>query len=483
MKTRSSNHVISLHVLLGLAIVLTEAVFLNFFGSAEIELALSSAVVTVALLIQLRFGIRRDAGTPADMVVFIFDWLFLDFAPKAQLLSMPQTLVNTSSVSVDTLAVTNLVCALFIVTFTVVYRYLMSHSGTNGAKEAAALATPKPFTAEAIGVAVFVCLVVVALAGPSAYKVSDAAITSPSTLIVNRFLLFLPSATLLILLNETVRSGRKWAFSRVCVIVLLVALVLITENPRTEKRNALGPIYIGILLVAFQSWFSSSTRRLLLLVLSMVVVFPASSILTHHNRTQSFSDISMSQFWDQIAEHYFSINYDSWANVYTSVEIVKVHGLQWGHQLIGALLFFVPSAVWTTKPYATGIFLANYLIANYSMWFTNLSAPLVGEGYLDFGYAGVVVYAGVLAMFVTLLNKFALRRDSWAAFPMAIYASVFLMIILRGSLMIALGFASGAFLSFCFASALLSLRPRPLPRRAERREIDADTPSVSGSGP
>jgi hypothetical protein len=32
------------------------------------------------------------------------------------------------------------------------------------------------------------------------------------------------------------------------------------------------------------------------------------------------------------------------------------------------------------------------------------------------------------------------------------------MIVLRGSLMIALGFAAAAFLAFCFASALLSMK-------------------------
>ena len=46
------------------------------------------------------------------------------------------------------------------------------------------------------------------------------------------------------------------------------------------------------------------------------------------------------------------------------------------------------------KPLATGIFLADYLIRNYSMWFTNLSAPLVAEGYLDFGPGGVVAVRG-----------------------------------------------------------------------------------------
>jgi len=37
------------------------------------------------------------------------------------------------------------------------------------------------------------------------------------------------------------------------------------------------------------------------------------------------SDVSLNQFSEQIADHYFSINYDSWANIYTAVEVVKVH--------------------------------------------------------------------------------------------------------------------------------------------------------------
>jgi hypothetical protein len=209
--------------------------------------------------------------------------------------------------------------------------------------------------------------------------------------------------------------------------------------------------------VAFQPWFASWTRRMLLLVGGMVVVFPAIAIFTH-NHQQTVADVSLTQMSEQLADHYFSINYDSWANIYTAVEIVKVHGMQWGHQLLGSLLFFVPSAVWSSKPLATGIFLADYLIANYSMWFTNLSAPLVAEGYLDFGPFGVVLYAAVAAFAVTRLNNMAMRSNQWVWFPMAVYGAVFLMIVLRGSLMIALGFASAAFLAFMVAAGLLSMK-------------------------
>jgi hypothetical protein len=460
MRARPAISFIGVKMSLALLIVLVEILFVSSLASAGVEFVFSSIAVTVALLLQLRFAVRTDAASPADMVVFIFSWLFLDLAPKLQLINMPQQLINTSSVVVDRVALTNLICALFMVGFTLFYGFLNRQSD-GAAKTPAAGAggsSPRAFTALAIGAAVIICIGVVGVAAPSAYASIDAGVSpSPATIVIKRCLLFLPSATLLILLHETVTSGRKLLFSRVCVLLVLLMLVLITENPYTEKRNALGPLYIAMLLVAFPLWFSRWNRRMMLLVGGMVLVFPAIAIFTH-NHQQTVSGVSSSQVFAQIADHYFSINYDSWANIYTAVEIVHAHGVQWGHQLLGALLFFVPSSLWESKPLATGIFIANYLIANYSMWFTNLSAPLIAEGYLDFGPIGVVVYAAVSAFAVVRLNGMAQRRGNLALYPMAIYGSVFLMLILRGSLMIALGYLTAAFLAFGAAYGLLSIK-------------------------
>jgi hypothetical protein len=458
MHTKPAPQLLGVKVLLALFIVLMEIIFINSLASAGMEFVFSSAAVTLALLIQLRFAVRPTAGSPADMVVFIFNWLFLDLAPKVQLMSMPQRLINTSTVAVDRVALTNLMCALFMLAFTLFYGFLSKRAEAAPPAGEAPAAPPQEFTAGAVGLAAVMCVCVVAIAAPSAYRaIEDAVAASPGSLAMKRCLLFIPSATLLILLNETVRSGRKLQFSRVCVLLLLLVLVLITENPYTEKRNALGPLYIALLLVAFPKMFSSWSRRMWLLVGGMVLIFPAITIFTH-NHQQSLGDVRLTQVSDSIADHYFSINYDSWANIYTATEIAGAHGVQWGHQLLGSLLFFVPSGVWSTKPLATGIFLADYLIANYSMWFTNLSAPLIAEGYLDFGLVGVILYAGVAACVVMLLNKMALRSNKWVSYPSAVYGAVFLMIVLRGSLMIALGFASAAFLAFWIASVTLSAK-------------------------
>ena len=486
MRAQAASHFNGIKAALALFIVLIEILFINSLASAGIEFILSSVAVTIALLIQLQFAVRPSAESPADMIVFIFNWLFLDLAPKLQLINMPQRLINTSTVVVDRVALTNLVCALFMIAFTLLYGVFtkrFENAPQKGARAAARIARqagtgrPQEFTAAAIGLALIICLAVVAVAAPSAYASAESAgAATPGSIIVKRCLLFLPSATLLILLNETVRSGRKLQFSRVCVLLLLLLLVFVSENPSTEKRNALGPLYIALLLVAFPVWFASWNRRMLLLVSGMVLIFPAITIFTH-NRTQSLGSVSMSQVVEQIGDHYYSINYDSWANIYTAVEVVQVHGMQWGHQLLGAVLFFVPSSIWSGKPLASGIFLADYLIANYSMWFTNLSAPLVAEGYLDFGTGGVLAYAAAMAFAVTGLNAMARRDGNWILFPLAVYGSVFLMLVLRGSLMIAVAYLVAAFLAFGAAYALLSLKLGV--RRVARRVAVQQSSAVS----
>ena len=457
-------------------IIVTEIVFLYFFTPVGLEYVLSSTAVTLAVLIQLRFGIREGAPTPADIVVFIFNWLFLDLAPKIQLISVSGILVNTSTVVPEQVLFTNLLCALFIATFTVMYA---SMSGRSRMETGAAgpVATRSQFGPIGVGLAVSICVVVVVALGRKAYTIGETPGISPMDMIVRKFLLFLPSATFLILLHETLRSGRKVLFSRTAVLLLLGILVAVTENPLTEKRNGLGPIYLSIIFVFLELYLRSRNRRLILLIASMVVVFPAITVFTH-NHGQVLNGVRIDAIVDTLKDHYFSTHYDAWANIYTTVEMVKRQGIHWGHQLSGGVLFFVPSSFWHAKPLATGIAIGNYLSANYSMWFTNLSAPLIAEAYIDFGTAGVVLYAVGLASLVTWMNRVAAAGQKWMVFPLTVYGAFFLMFALRGSLMIAFAYGSGGVLAFLAASAFLSTGSRRIGQRYFRAEAHPFLPAA-----
>ncbi len=466
-------------------IIITEIVFLYFMSSAGIEYVLSSVVLSLAVLLQLCFGIRKDAAVPADIVVFIFSWLFLDLSPKVQLLSSPRMLVNTSSVVASGVLITNLLCAVFIVAFIAVYALVHRPMAAEGAVD-----QPDPerqgaakFTPFGICLLLGICVVVVAILGRTPYQ-ADATVLapiSPSGMVIKKFLLFMPSAALLIYLNGMIQGRQKWVFSSLCVLSVLILLVAFTENPLTEKRNALGPVYLGLVFVAFRSRLQGLNGRLFLLVASMVLVFPAMTVMTHSHH-QFLHGVQLSAVVETLKDHYFSVNYDAWANTYTIVEMVGREGIGWGRQLLGDVLFFVPSSVWHTKPLATGIAVGNYLIMHHGGWFTNLSAPLPAEGYIDFGNVGAALYGAVLAIFVEWLNRLATDDSRAMAFPLAAYASLYLMFALRGSLMVAFAYGAGSLLAFVVAASCLSLGGRRIGQRYFRIEEPSLSPDQHVSG-
>src|SRR5260370_33868223 len=89
MHTKAPIHLLGVKVLLALFIVLMEVIFINSLASAGIEFVFSSAALTVALLIHLRFALRTSAESPAVMVGFFFNWLFFGLAPTFQLIPPP----------------------------------------------------------------------------------------------------------------------------------------------------------------------------------------------------------------------------------------------------------------------------------------------------------------------------------------------------------------------------------------------------------
>jgi hypothetical protein len=444
-------------LILAAFVLLTEIIFLYFLAAAGVEFVLSSLLVTTALLLQIRFGIQAESATPADVVVFIFNWLFLDFAPKIQLISAPSRLVNTSTASLHGILITNLMCALFIVAFTASHALLSRRLRSASVNQTGSDAEPPALTAFGVFLMVMGCVAAVLVVGPYVYSTAASmsygtgSNSSPMVLVGGKFFLFLPSATFLILLNETVSSRRMWTFTRTCALMLLALLVGLTENPSHEGRSALGPIYLSIILIAFASKLKTQNRRMGLLVGGMVLVFPISALFTHQVA------LSYEAVVQTIEYHYLELHYDAWANIYTTVEIVRRNGIEWGHQLAGSLLFFVPSSLWSGKAAATGIVIGKYLMANYRMWFTNLSAPLVAEAYIDFGALGVLLYGTALPFLIAALNNLALRDSKWSSRPIAMYFAVFLLFALRGSLMVAGAYGIGAFLAFTSASFVLSL--------------------------
>lgn len=266
----------------------------------------------------------------------------------------------------------------------------------------------------------------------------ESSISISKLLIIKKVLLMLPFAGLIYCFQyyKTMNKNSKNVLSFVFCVLLLSLLLIWFKNPLTEKRNALGPIYICIIFMITPKLLSTNVRMTAFMFFSMVVIFPLSAIFTHFN--SSISDIIrkprilIDEFEGEgISEVFNTLHYDAFINITATQDYVNTHGYAWGEQLLSAFMFFVPRSLWEDKPLTTGKLVGEHLMDNYDLNFSNLSNPMVSEGYINFGILGVILIAILLALTVVgFLNW--IKSKSLVKKVMAMYFAIHLLFFLRG---------------------------------------------------
>ena len=262
---------------------------------------------------------------------------------------------------------------------------------------------------------------------------------STSVFLMWKKVLFLvPFAGIALCFQYFNKNGKK-ASNLLLVLALVSFLIIILfwfKNPFTEKRNALGPIYISLLFLFYPNLLNKNIKTLFLLFFAMVIAFPLSAIVTHTDATfnEVVNDPSVlveTMKAGGITNAFNTLNYDAYINALATLQYVAENGLAWGHQLLSALLFFVPRSLWNDKPISTGELIGDYLIEDYGFNFNNLSNPLISETYINFGIVGIILGAIVLAIVIVKLMSW-LRSDDYLKKVMAFYFAIHLLFLLRG---------------------------------------------------
>jgi len=294
----------------------------------------------------------------------------------------------------------------------------------------------------------------------SVYVIKDK--STSSLLLKKKFLFFIRLAGIVIALKYLQtrnKINRNTVFILFFLITFLILLVFF-KNTFTEKRNTLGPIYISLIYLFFPKLLNSNAKFFLFMFLAMVVVFPLSSTLTHIDASleQIFAEPKLiyDSFlrFGSISGAFESLHYDAFANIMATVEYVKLYGLSWGFQLLGVCLFFIPRSLWTTKPLSTGELIGNYLFDTTPRNFTNLSNPVVSEGFINFGLIGIVALAIFLAFFMIKFIVWLKTNDCLKQF-IAFYFAVHLMFLLRGDLTNGFSYFIGPLVSILLLPKLL----------------------------
>ena len=109
-------------------------------------------------------------------------------------------------------------------------------------------------------------------------------------------------------------------------------------------------------------------------------------------------------------------------------------GFELGRNLISVALFFVPRTIWN-KAEPLGAAAADYIGYSY----TNLSAPIFGELYADYGLFSLILGMGTIGFGVSLCDEYYCRmiRDQRYGVGILLSGTLagYLIILLRGSLL------------------------------------------------
>ena len=412
----------------------------------------------------------EKAFSPFLTSFIIFNYLFFFLAPVFQISAMNDLnfrFPNDFAFNTSSVVFANLLILIFNIVFIFSYLYFKDKKlGKN--KEQAKEVNFKYNTPLAILVLLAVCVAIAVFnydyllkdISESVYIIKDE--STSLLLLKKKFLFFTPLGGIVLTLKHLQMADKinSNTFFVVFSLVIFIVLLFFFKNIFTEKRNTLGPIYIALIYLFFPKLLNSNAKFFLFMFLSMVIVFPLSSTLTHIDASLEQIFVKPSLIYESflrfgtISGAFESLHYDAFSNIMATVEYVKLYGLSWGYQLLGVCLFFVPRSLWTTKPLSTGELIGNHLFDTTPRNFTNLSNSVVSEGFINFGFIGIVVLAIVLAYFIVKFIIWHRSEDCLKQF-IAFYFAVHLMFLLRGDLTNGFSYFIGPLLSVVFLPKLL----------------------------
>lgn len=202
------------------------------------------------------------------------------------------------------------------------------------------------------------------------------------------------------------------------------AAALIVTNPVSSPRYYAGTVILAVL--AGLGVFSTASRfrmSTVAVLFGLVFLFPAAGVFRYGQTDFAFDPSTA----------LLSGDFDAFAQIQNTMNYLEVHGITWGRQALGVLLFWVPRSMWTEKPIDTGVFLAEY--RDYS--YTNLSAPMWAELLINGGWVLLVVGFLAVGYFVGRFDTRGLvAMQTSARLPVINYILPFYaFILMRGSLL------------------------------------------------
>ena len=220
---------------------------------------------------------------------------------------------------------------------------------------------------------------------------------------------------------------------------ILSLCLLICFFPTTIPRYKTAAIYGTVFLLIFPR-MKKGSNFYWAFVLAMFFAFP---LLNSFRRVISLEGVE-SVFQNGFLSSYVKGDYDAYRMLVSAIRYGRTTGFSWGYQLLGTLLFFVPRSLWPTKPSGSGSVLIQAEFG--SSVFSNVSCPFIGEGYVNFGIPGVVLFAVLLGVFIRKVDERYWENAGEGRnimFSPYLYLLFILFFVLRGDLLSGFAYTCG----------------------------------------
>ena len=229
--------------------------------------------------------------------------------------------------------------------------------------------------------------------------------------------------------------------------LLIMAFSLTVNFPLSTARFYVAAFYMS-LAVAFNFRLFRSRNGFSYVFLSMLmIVFPLIGLARYSlTKINYLIEDPASVFRNS----FLAGDFDTYSSFCRTIQYVGDYGNTAGKQLFSVFFFFIPRSMWPEKAVGSGAFLYGQM--RYE--FTNISCPFIAEGYINFGFAGSIIFIALLAWLVAVYDNFYWRAKALAGvLPVnyyAIYYCVFLGLLffmLRGDLLFSFSIITGLYVA------------------------------------
>ena len=252
-------------------------------------------------------------------------------------------------------------------------------------------------------------------------------VTTPVSLIFTRFIRPIPVTVLLMYRFQKKRNK--------FVEFFLLIIALLSNFPFSNARFFIAALYIAILISYLPKIFSIKHFLTFTLLIGFLFIFP---YLNQFRSVSEFTNFSLTLSLRMFNDAHF----DSYQSL---LRVIETNTITFGRQLVGVFLFFVPRSIWIEKPFGSG-----YLIAvENNFFFRNISMNFFGEGFINFGFFGVLLFLIVISFITSYLDyKFwKYKNKNVLIFTIYVYSIGMFFFLLRGDLLSSFAYSIGLFLS------------------------------------